>query len=146
MISPAYKYFLWSLVILAPTIFVYLQEWLFWRVTYRPERFGENPIPQVERAALVAIPFLILAIRVSWKSQFQDIKKSTVLSAALLGITLNFLLYGYAFYDGYVYWRDRPGTGANIGLGILMLLSPIWISLVMFGVRRTGSAKKEGCN
>jgi len=68
-------------------------------------------------AATLSIPFVVLGIvgirqLVPW----------------LTGVFLTTLLWGYVLYDVIVHWdTDR---GANIGLGLLILLSPFVITAV----------------
>jgi len=69
------------------------------------------------QAILVAIPFLLMALlgivgRLPW----------------LMGIGLTAALWAYVVYDGLASRGD--GTGVNIGLGLLVLASPILISFV----------------
>jgi hypothetical protein len=128
-----FKSFLWLLVVVTPGFFVYAGDWAFWTVTDRPYRFNEEPDILFIRAVLVLVPFLLLAVKATFKNEkTSNQTKSTLLQAALIGIGLNLLFWGYYYYDGYIYWRDQPGTGANIGLGILMLLSPLLIGYTMY--------------
>jgi hypothetical protein len=50
------------------------------------------------------------------------------------------LLWGYYLYSGVSYQWHPSGTGANIGLGLMMLISPIFITAacdsVYLGQRR----------
>lgn len=128
-----FKSFLWSLVGFAPGLFVYVGDWVFWTVTERPYRFNEEPNILFMRGVLVLVPFLVLAVVASLKNEKITAQvRSALLQAAFIGLTLNCLFWGYYYYDVYVYWRDRPGTGANIGLGMLGVLSPLWIGYAMY--------------
>ena len=77
---------------------------------------------------MVAMPFLVLAMagivaRRPW----------------MTGLALTLALWAYYLLDALV--LAEPGSGANIGLGLLMLASPVLISVIciLIGVRgKTG--------
>lgn len=67
---------------------------------------------------IVAIPFLVLAMggvraRLPW----------------LTGLALTAMLWGYYLYDGVRYHWSGDASGANVGLGLLLLASPLVISI-----------------
>jgi hypothetical protein len=82
------------------------------------------------QAGVVAAPFLLLSLvgtrdKIPW------------LVAALL--TLGF--WGYLLFDGVRYHWTGDTSGANIGLGLIMLVSPLLISGAAMGIhawRRKG--------
>jgi len=66
---------------------------------------------------IVAIPFLVLAMggvraRLPW----------------LTGLALTAALWGYFLFEGVRYQWSGDTSGANIGLGVIMLASPLLIS------------------
>ena len=67
-------------------------------------------------AAMVSFPFAVLSLlgisrRLPW----------------LVGLFLTFALWGWDFYDGVANWGT--GRGANIGLGLLLTVSPALIAV-----------------
>ena len=55
-------------------------------------------------------------------------------SAWLLGIILTALPWGYYLYDGIRYQLSNDTSGANIGLGLILMVSPIFISIACFAL------------
>lgn len=93
-----------------------LEALLFSLLSGRPMTFASDVEPV--NAFIVAFPFLILAA----------IRNSDLLPW-LTGLALQLALWGYALHNGVSYQRKPDGTGANIGLGLIMIASPIFITL-----------------
>ena len=72
---------------------------------------------------IVAAPFVVLALA--------DIKFKL---PWLVGLALTLSFWGYVLYDGVSYQWYPDGSGANIGLGLLGLASPLLISVVCIAV------------
>jgi hypothetical protein len=73
--------------------------------------------------AFVAAPFVALAlagIKSAWPW--------------LAGLALTLSFWGYVLYEGVSYQWHPDGSGANIGLGLLVLVSPVPIALICFAV------------
>ena len=97
------------------------KKFLFSSLTGRPLVFVSD-VDSVN-AILVAIPYLCLA--------FAGTKR---LLPWLVGLALTLSLWCYALYSGVNYqWNSYVG-GANIGLGLMMLASPFFISPIVLGV------------
>jgi hypothetical protein len=64
---------------------------------------------------LIAIPFLLMA--------FLGVRG---MGAWLVGLGLTVALWGYVIFD--VFSRLGDGSGTNIGMGLLLLASPILVS------------------
>jgi hypothetical protein len=73
------------------------------------------------QGVLAAAPFIVLALR-----------GVTAKAPWLTGVVLTIALWGYWIYDAVSMQTD----GANIGLGLLLLISPVPITLVCLGVER----------
>ena len=71
-----------------------------------------------------AVPFLLLASL--------GIKKPL---PWVVGLALTLALWGYGLYDTLTYWGS--GRGANIGLGLIFLVSPVAISVACLGSAAT---------
>jgi len=80
---------------------------------------------------IASTPFLLLAL-----------VESEEKTPWLLGISLTILLWSYYVFDGVS--RRGDGTGANIGLGLIMLASPIWISLPCMVIARRLEKRAAG--
>ncbi len=103
---------------------------LFTSLTGRPLVFSGDVAPV--NALLVAIPYIGLALA-----------GATRLLPWIVGLALTLSLWGYALYSG-VSYQWNPGSGANIGLGLMMLVSPFIILPVVLGVhavQRRASAR-----
>jgi len=70
----------------------------------------------------VAAPFALLAL--------MDVGRWPWLTA--LALTLAF--WGYTLWEGVSYQWNSDGSGANIGLGLIMLVSPLFIAGASLGV------------
>ncbi|HWT13703.1 MAG TPA: hypothetical protein VN231_13190 [Allosphingosinicella sp.] len=80
---------------------------------------------------LVSIPFLLLA--------FLEIRAKL---PWVVGIVFTAALWIYVVYDFSV--RRADGSGANIGMGLILLVSPIFVSAVcLFTARRELRRKPE---
>ena len=73
------------------------------------------------QAAIVAFPFVILAF-------FEQTSKLVW----VFGLALTAAFWGYYLFDG----LNDTGEGANIGLGLLLLISPLIITGACFLVAR----------
>lgn len=88
---------------------VALEAVLFTLLTGRPISFAMDVEPV--KALIAAIPFLILAFL-----------GARTLLPWLLGLALTLAAWTYVLVDGVTYQWHPDGSGANIGLGILMIL------------------------
>ena len=124
-------WFLWLLVPLAPALCVHGVDWAFWTLTGRAERFLPLSHTLMLRAILVSVPFLVLAMAATYARKAATPGWTAAVGrAARLGIALNLLLWT-------VYLAVGAGTdGARggavvVALGIIALLSPLWIGYAM---------------
>lgn len=104
---------------------------LFTSLTGRPLVFSWDVAPV--NALLVAIPYLGLALA-----------GATRLLPWLIGLALTLSLWGYSLYSGVRYQWNPDGSGANIGLGLMMMVSPFIILPIVLGVdavQRRASAR-----
>ena len=79
---------------------------------------------------MVAIPFLVLATA-----------SISTRRAWIAGLGLTLALWSYYLLDALV--LAVPGRGANIGLGLIMLASPLLISIVCVALARTDMKSRE---
>jgi hypothetical protein len=109
-------------------------EWVFAQFTAREFTMGAEVGPRWTRTALAFAPFACLALyafvrrRALWSAR--------VRLAWATGIVLSLLLWAWYFLDPLL----DPGGGANIGLGLLMMASPLPIFLVMWWIARRSRA------
>jgi hypothetical protein len=97
------------------------QSTLFGLLTGRSVRLSELVEPIT--ATLVAIPYLALALA-----------GATQRRPWLIGLALTSSLWGYALFSGVRYQWNPDGSGADIGLGWLMLASPLIFTPVVLAV------------
>ena len=99
------------------------------RPVQRDQLGDELPI-LASQAFLVAIPFLVLATA-----------GISTRRAWIAGLGLTLALWSYYLLDALV--LAIPGRGANIGLGLVMLASPLLISLVCVALARNDMKRRE---
>lgn len=75
------------------------------------------------QALLVSIPFIAVALTGTRKA-----------APWIVGLSLTLVFWGYYLFQGVSYQLHPDGTGANIGLGLLMLISPVIITAGSIGV------------
>jgi hypothetical protein len=86
-------------------------------LTGRPENLGEEWAVFLFQMLIVAAPFGLLAL--------MDVGRWL---PWLVGLVLTLTLWGYFTFEGVSYQWHPDGSGANIGLGLFMLVSPIFIA------------------
>lgn len=114
----------WSLLLAALLIgvgVVAADNLLFSLLTGRPVHFAGDVEPA--NAVTVAFPYLILAL----------VGGRRLLPWAV-GLAFTLGLWGYLLYDGVSYQWHPDGSGANIGLGLIMMASPIFITPLVLAV------------
>jgi hypothetical protein len=90
---------------------------LFTLLTGRPLVYANDVEPY--QVTIVAIPFLVLAlIGVGDRRPWQ------------VGLALTLALWGFILLDGVRYQWNPDGSGANIGLGLIMMISPLFITAI----------------
>ena len=123
-----------AVTVLVPLLCVYLAGPLFWRLTQRPERALEDAGTAFVQACLTGAAFFALTLVAAAKRIRGTLDAGVARAlrvAAAAGIVVTLLLWGLYYWDGYVYWRDAGTGGANIGLGVLMLVLPVLAGLPM---------------
>jgi hypothetical protein len=75
------------------------------------------------QALLVSIPFIAVAVTGTKK-----------VAPWIVALSLTFAFWGYYLFRGVSYQWYPDGTGADIGLGLIMLVSPIVITACCVGV------------
>lgn len=124
---------LWLLCLLMPMVCVWGAGCLFFIAIDR-----SHVIPQVAgiwmcNSALVAAPFAFLAVRATSaaKQQVSPGISRFYGSASVVGMIVTLLAWGVFYYDGYSYWTEHRTSGANIGMGCFMLVSPVLVAMAM---------------
>jgi len=74
------------------------------------------------RTALALAPFALFSLWVAVR------RPPRVRRGFIAGLMVSLALWGWYYADGWM----NTGGGANIGLGIIMMLSPLPVSLVIF--------------
>ncbi|MEM9773519.1 MAG: hypothetical protein AAF902_02985 [Chloroflexota bacterium] len=122
----------WSLTVIIPLLVVWGGGVLFSLITDSPFNFMEELGTRLLQTALVMIPFIVLAFVYSnlVKNKEYDTQFGAGLSLSLVTIG-TLLFWGYFWFDGISYQLNNQTGGANIGLGMLMLVSPLIISALI---------------
>ena len=105
-------------------------EWLFAQFTAREFTMGAEVGPRWTRTTLAFLPFAGLALYAFFRRR--ALWSARVRLAWATGIVLSLLLWLWYFLDPLL----NPGGGANIGLGLLMMASPLPIFLAMWLIAR----------
>ena len=105
-------------------------EWLFAQFTAREFTMGHEVGPRWTRTALAFAPFAGMAV-------YAFVRRHALWSARVrlawaTGLALSLLLWFWYFLDPLL----NPGAGANVGLGLLMMASPLPIFLAMWLIAR----------
>lgn len=93
------------------------QALLFTGLTGRPLELGASWGVFLFQVLLVAAPFLLLALIGTRRK-----------SPWLVALALTLALWGYYLFDGVSYQLSGDASGANIGLGLILLASPLFIA------------------
>jgi hypothetical protein len=103
-------------------------EWLLDHLRSRTFGMGPEVHPRWVRTALALAPFALFSL---WAA----IRRPPHLRRGYIaGLVASLALWGGYYADGFM----NTGGGANIGLGILMLLSPLPVFLVLWLFARKG--------
>ncbi len=107
-------------------------EWLLDQLTSRPFMMGTEVEPRWVRTALAFAPFALFATWVALRNA------TRINKAWICGLLASLAFWGWYYIDGLM----NTGGGANIGMGLLMMISPLPVFLVLWLVaRRSGSPK-----
>jgi hypothetical protein len=106
---------------------------LFGWLLDRPPDFS-GPDALIGTVFIVAIPFLVLALR-----------GSNRVLPWLVALAITLLIRWHALQMGVAYQRAPDGSGVDMGLGLLMLVSPAFVVAVCVAIdrpiRRSASAQ-----
>lgn len=122
-----------ALALAAGPAVVAAQALAFTWLTGRPLDLGEEWGVLLFQAGMVAGPFLLLSL-----AGTRD--KLPWLVAAFLTLAL----WGWVLFDGVRYQWSGDKSGANIGLGLIMLVSPFVITGVAMGLYAWRRARRRG--
>ncbi|GAA0738392.1 hypothetical protein [Clostridium oceanicum] len=113
---------------------VWLGQYLFSVFTNRSFYLVEEFQPRLFQTLITYIPFVLLFIFGLFKIRTKNFKNTFkgLISAYVVGGIASMLMWGYYFYDSYTYIIYDKIGGANIGLGMLMISSPMIIVLLMW--------------
>ena len=120
---------LWILVLLVPTICVLAAGSVVSLLRHRTPLLFVEPNTFLAQCVIAGSPFFVLAFISSvwalWKSTTEHWRRTRI--AAYWGIVATMLLWGITYVDLFI----PRGAGPNIGLGLLMLASPLIVGIVM---------------
>lgn len=133
---------LWLLVPLAPAVFAYGFDALAAAFGGRPGGFQPGSHTLVLRAVLVSLPFFTLAVIATYARKAATPAWTAALGRAVrVGLLLNLLLWSVYHLVAAGDAGGRPGVG-GLAVGVLALLSPVWVGYAMYRTMRT--AKVSG--
>lgn len=90
-------------------------EWLLDHLRARTFGMGPELQPRWVRTALALAPFAVFALLVGIR------RPPRIRRGYIAGLVVSVALWGWYYVDGVM----NTGGGANIGLGIIMMLSPV---------------------
>jgi hypothetical protein len=131
---------IWVLVIVWPAWSVWIGDFIISTLKSRPYQFHQELNPRIARTVITAIPFFILAVVAQWKLRKGDRFVIAGISGAtlLLSFASCFLWVLFLFTVLGARW-----TGANIGIGILMLFSPLYLTPLIPAGYAIGKSRKK---
>jgi len=118
--------FIWCLPLLIPLLVVWLGEYWLSVHLARPFRLQEEMVPRILQSVIASIPFVVAAFYARRRRR-ANAARAGVLGAVVALLIGSLLLWGLYYADA-VFRREG---GANIGLGILLLFSPIYLPFLM---------------
>lgn len=121
------------ILLIASIAIVWGGDLVFSLIFERPFYFAEEMSPRLMRTVIAYLPFGFFGIFAGEKLISNQRYKS-VKTAYVVGIALAALMWGYAFYDSYDYIANSRTGGANIGLGMVIMASPMFLTGIMFVV------------
>jgi len=101
-------------------------EWLSDSIRGRSFGMGEELGPRWVRTALALAPFALFALWVAWR------RPANARGAWLAGLVVSVAFWAWYYFDG----LTNTGGGANIGLGIVMMVLPLPVFVVMWWLAR----------
>lgn len=126
------------IAILYSIAIVLLGDLAFSLLKSRPFYFYEELFPRVARTIITFLPFGLFGFFLKSTQHAIEFNTRKFIQSQVIGLLLSFAIWALYFYDGLTY---KTG-GANIGLGILLLFSPVLIFPLMWFVYKwkTGSS------
>jgi len=120
----------WVLSVFYP-LYVLVMEYIFCQCSSRSfytSHVGEELGPALMRVIIAALPFITLGVFSYSKLKNPSSQNvNGILVATLSVLFTSIALWGCIFCDAFT----RRGGGANIGLGILLFLSPLYLPFFM---------------
>lgn len=118
--------FVWSWVLIWPLLVVWIGEYLM-SFRFATPAFDE-PGVLIADTVIAGLPFLILAIVAHVRTRHAERYsfRATMVATAIL-MAAAALLWGSLYYSSLTY----NGGGANIGLGLLLVGSPLYLPLLI---------------
>ncbi len=123
---------IWALAIIIPLLVVWGGSAFASIVTTVPFNFMEELGPRLQQTVTAAIPFIVLIFVNFLKVQKEGNSALRGSNLALTLITIGTLIFwGYFWFVGISYQLSDGSGGANIGLAILMFISPLIIAILI---------------
>lgn len=101
-------------------------EWLLDHLRSRGFGMGPELQPRWVRTALALAPFALFSLWVGLR------RPPRIRRGYIAGLVVSIALWGWYYVDGLM----NTGGGANIGLGIIMMFSPVPVFMVMWWFAR----------
>lgn len=133
----AFVKLLWRWVLVYPLVMIWGVDLMVSAALRRDMSLAVEWLPKLFQSAIAMLPFVALAVCAQVlleKGDRHTPDRHTLdgLKFAALSVTVASILLWCAYYwDGIVAYTQRSVGGASIGLGILVLLSPILLSLLI---------------
>lgn len=95
-----------------------------------PVNISEEVSVLIIQSLIASIPFIILALFLTREMKRSENRSELGMICSFVSVTLaSVFLWSYIYFDTL---HPPVGRGANIGLGILLALSPVYIPLLMY--------------
>lgn len=123
---------LWAIALMYPVAVVWLADFVVSALLGRNMALGSEWLVKLFQMAIAALPFVALAICGEVLIGRGDRRATSGLRFAAICVGVaSLLLWGAFYWDVVVAWQSEGLSGANIGLGLLIVFSPILLSLMI---------------
>jgi len=120
---------LWGWALLYPLVMVWGVDLLVSAALRRDMALESEWLPKLFQSAIASIPFIVLALCARALLSRGDRRAMDGLRfAAISVIAASILVWSAYYWDGIIAYTQQTSGGANIGLGLLLLFSPVILS------------------
>lgn len=128
---------IWKSLNIIAILYSIITIWLFryiLSITLNSEyRFVAEIIPRIFKTILIYFPFGLIYLYGQYKLNKVSLTIifKGLIAAYICGVISSVFIWGYYYLDSFLYIAYEKTGGANIGIGLIVLFSPIIVSSIM---------------